>query len=484
MHNLREVKHNVLFNSLSTAQAGMFTDSINGDVILKLKQHGLDLPVNANAINLAVARIEKSCEDLGVRKMTLLELNRFCPCEDCDYDYGVFIKSQMRTPGVFNNQEHIQGRGYGGTLARIECTAGVLNDDLALEMEDDIIAQVNADVDRGPEKGSPAIAFRAYRVTLANDTTETIDITINGTTTSIALTGAAIQDADAAGGYTGNTNIINATAAVNPFVRAIAVSATEMLIVGQANGEVFTVANGGIGTPITIDARYLGFMSKREDEKIMVEYEQKWATFVAGWMFTVSNPTATTTNAVSINENGTGAIVDESIVSTAANYALWNAALTNAFLTYNDTANVWYFAGLEDLGVTSLDIRITGVGTSRVILGVSPFGRYPSLTNDDVFRVFANAQHMGALSSEMRMEQPIADTPYCKFAITIVHDGIPGQDVSEHTRGEIRVDIYVPKNLVYVDHWTNGSWMDELEAAPNRHFQELLEAWSGLTLPV
>jgi hypothetical protein len=476
MDNLKDVKLEMLFNTLNTQNFGMYTDPISGQRTLIMKNHGESLPVGGTFPNQAVATIEKSCEDLGVRQLVLLSLNGYCPCEDCDYGYGVFIKAIAKDPGQFNDLEHIQGRGYSGKLDRIECTAGLLNEDLVYQMEDDIITQVAADTKWYAD------AFRAYRVVLANDGFEEVDITIAGVTTNIQLAGNVIQDADANGGYTGNTNIINATPAVNADVRAIAISDTEMIIVGRS-GLIFTIADGGGQTTIHIDDRYLGFMSKQADIKITVEYDQKWAQYHQGWMYTLSDPTATTTNAVSINENGTIAVVDESIVSTAANYALWNAALTNAYLTYNNTADVWYFAGMDDLGVEMLDIRITGVGTSTIILASGTY-RFSTMTNDEVFRVFALQQNMGDLAPQMRMEQPLANTPYCKFAIRVTRQGFPGQDVSETTVHTKRIDIYVPRNLVYVDHWTNGSWMDEVEAGPNRHFQELLEAWSGLTLPV
>lgn len=475
MDNLKDVKLEMLFNALDTKNFGMYTDTITSQSMLIMKNHGESLPSGGAFPYQASVRVEKSCEDLGVRQLTLLSLNGYCPCEDCDYDYGVFIKAKAKDPGQFNNLEHIQGHGYSGKLDRIECTTGYLNDNLVLAMEDDIIQQVTADTKWYAD------AARVYRVKLANDGSEEIDITIGSVTTNIALANVLIQDATT-GAYAGNTNIINADAAVNGNIRAIAISDDEMLIIGKP-GVLFTIANGAGITAISIEERYIAFMSRTADVQILVEYEQKWATYHQAWLFTLTNPTAAVTDAVSINENGTIDVVNETNVTTTANYGFWDTALTNAYLTYNNTANLWYFAGMDDLGVEMLDIRITGKGTSTIKLA-SGMARFSAMTNDEVFRVFALQQNMGFLSPLVHSEQPIPGVSYCKFAITVSQSGFPGQDVSEITTHKKRVDIYVPRNLVYVNHWTAGSWMDEDEVAPNRSFQSLLETWSGLTLPV
>jgi hypothetical protein len=483
MHNLRGIKHEILFNSLSALNAGMFTDSVTTkrNLFLKKKDFGIQLEYGGTAGDVT---IEKSCYDPGNLKMSLLELTGVCPCDDCNTEYSILLRSRHKNPGQFNDNEHILVRPYSTMLDRVECTAGYLNTDLVLAMEDDLIYQINADIARTGEIGGPAKAFRVYRVTTANGGDEILDITINGTTTSINLAETKLAGTTVAGADDGNANVINATAAVNDYIRCIPISATEFLLIGQANGEEFYAADGGGVSTLGFTNRYLGIVAKDPMIQVDVEYDSKWADLVKGWLFVHTAPTAITADAIVIVENATQTSVGETTVD-ATHMANLAGALTYGYASFNDTADVFYVAGIDDLGVEKLDVKLTSIATSTYVTSMTPFGRFPALTNDEVFRVFANKQHMGNLSSEMRLDQPIADTDYCKFAITAkLYNVVAQHGPDAYTTKEVRVDVYVPKSIIHTDHWTNGSWMDETEAAPDRHFQELLEAWSGLTLPL
>ena len=43
MHNLRGIKHKILFNSLTGHSAGMYTDSVSANDILFLREHGIQI---------------------------------------------------------------------------------------------------------------------------------------------------------------------------------------------------------------------------------------------------------------------------------------------------------------------------------------------------------------------------------------------------------------------------------------------------------
>ena len=484
MHNLRGIKHKILFNSLTGHSAGMYTDSVTSNDILFLREHGIQIE---NGGVGADVRIEKSCYDPGNLKMTLLELTGICPCDDCNTEYGILLRSRAKDPGQFNNLEHMQVRAYSTMLDRVECTAGYLNADLVLAMEDDLIKQINADIARSGMQGGPAKAFRVYRVTTDNSGNEILDVTINGTTTTVTLNETKLIGTTQGGADDGNANIINGTAAINPYVRCIPISTTEFLLIGQANGEEFYAEDGGGASTLTFDHRYLGIVAKDPMIQVDVEYDSKWADVVNGWLFIHTAPTAITANAISIAVNTTAiAMVQENTVDVT-HLAAIQAPLTaggGGMASYNDTADVFYIAGIEDLGVQKLDVKLTTLATSTYVSSMTPFGRFPQMTNDEVFRVFNNAQHMGKLSTEMRMEQPLPNTNYCKFAITgRVRDVVAQPGVDSYEDREIRVDIYVPESIIHTDHWINGSWNDETEVGADRHFQELLENWSGLTLP-
>ncbi len=485
MHNLRGNKHKILFNTLTGHSAGIVTDTVEGGTFLFLREHGLQ--INNNVAGTDV-KIEKSCFDPGNLKMTLLELTGVCPCDDCNTEYSLFLRMRAKDPGQFNNNEHIQGRGYTTMLDRIECTAGYLNSDLVLGMEDDLISQINADIARTGIQGGPAKAFRVYRITTDNSGNEILDVTINGTTTTVNLVETKLIGTTQGGGADdGNANVINAVAAINDYVRCIPISTTEFLLVGQANGEEFYAEDGGGASTLGFTNRYLGIVSKDAMIQVDVEYDSIWAEKVDGWLFTHTAPTAVTANAIAISVNTTAtAMVQENTVN-ATHLAALQAPLTaggGGVASFNDTADVFYIAGIGDLGVQKLDVKLTTLATSTYVTSMTPFGRFPQMTNDEVFRVFANMQHMGNLSSEMRLEQPIANINYCKFALTgWVRNVVAQPGVDSYETREIRVDIYVPESIIHTDHWINGSWNDETEVGANRHFQELLEQFCGYALP-
>jgi len=481
MHNLRGVKKEVLFNSLSGAMIGMFADSITGGNVLFFKNQGFAVENGGAGTDVS---IKKSCEDPGNLKATLLELTGICPCDDCNSEYSIILRSRVKNPGQFNDNEHILVRGYQGILDRVDCTAGYLNDSLVLQMEDDLINQVNSDIPRTGEVGGPARAFRAYRITTASTGTEVLDVTINGVTTTINLTEAKLIGTTVGGADNGNANIINNNAFVNPFIRCIPISATEFLLVGLGNGEVFTAEDGGGLATLGFTNRYLGIISRDPMVQVDVEYDSKWANLVKAWLFVHRAPTAITANAIQIIENaGPLATVAED-TDDATHLANITVPLTFACASFNDTTDVFYIAGIDDLGVQKLDVKLTTLATSTYVISGTPFGRFPMMINNEVFRVFANKQHMGNLSTEMRLEQPLPNTNYCKFVVVgRLRDVVAQHGPDRYNDSEVRVDVYVPESIIHADHWINGSWNDETEVGANRHFQELLEAWSGLTLP-
>lgn len=483
MHNLRGVKKEVLFNSLSAAMIGMYTDSITGNDVLFFKNHGFAVE-NSGAIGRDVS-IKKSCEDPGNLKATLLELTGICPCDDCNSEYSIILRSRVKNPGQFNDNEHILVRGYQGVLDRVDCTAGYLNDSLVLQMEDDLIQQVNSDISRTGEVGGPAKAFRAYRITTDNSGDEILDVTINGVTTSINLVETLLAGTTTGGGaHDGNANVINATAAVNTYVRCIPISATEFLLVGMGLGEEFYAADGGGAATLGFTNRYMGIVSRDPMIQVDVEYDSKWASLVKAWLFVHRAPTAITANAIQIIENAGPLVTIGENTDDWAHLGALAGALTNGYASCNNTADVFYVAGIDDLGVQKLDVKLTTLATSTYVISGTPFGRFPMMINDEVFRVFANKQHMGNLSTEMRLEQPLPNTQYCKFVVVgRLRDQVAQHGPDRYNDGEVRVDIYVPESIIHADHWINGLWNDETEVGANRHFQELLEAWSGLTLP-
>ena len=479
MHNLKERSQKFLYNSLDASMFGVVTDSVTGASTLVIKDRGMQLPLPTGApINVSIG-----CTEQGENEIVLLELGNLCPCQDCDYEYYLNIRKIVQKPGVFNDDIRMTSQPYTGTIDRVECTGGVLDDAIVLAMEDDLITQIHSDAGVYDKKKPLFDASRVYLVTLANTGTEAINVTIGLVTTTINLIGTHITDTT--NPYTdGNTNIINATAAVNGSIRAIAVSATQMMIVGEP-GVLFTIADGGGAATITIEARYLAVMSLNKDYQFMVEYKPSWATSHKAWFYNLSAPTAVTAAAIKINVNGTVSNVGESTVD-ATNLGNIQTPLTAAatgYVTYNDTADVFYVAGFEDLGMESLYVHTNMVATTVIEVAMTT-GLWPCMGADDVFRLFNNARHEGNLGNQSYQVSPIQGAEYCHIHIDTKLLDIAQHGPNRYNYHLTEVDFYILKSELLEDHWTNGSWNDELEAAPDRNFLEMINHWSGVAWPI
>lgn len=240
--NLSQPKMRFLINSLTTADFGVFTDTVTGLKSLIAKKLGYSLESLAGGTNV---RVTRQCTDAGKLKVVSVDFNNDCPCTECGFDYGINIAIRHMIPGYFNDMTDRQ-KPYSGNIANINCVSGEIDSTQIDTMKDDIINQINADLGfSNPLAGANVIAGKALHLTTWNAASA---ITINGTAYGAQATIAAFVAA------------INAGTDAFAFLDATT-PATELWVIANSTPTTFVVVNTA-GT-IVVPANYtIGIISK------------------------------------------------------------------------------------------------------------------------------------------------------------------------------------------------------------------------------
>jgi len=504
MRNTRQPIQRILFNSVTASKIGVYGDGKQGRLILQFKELGISLPGDSyTTATTALAasgtlnsnlEVSKTQTDDGLKAAWLVEFNPTKPADLTNWGYGLTIRPKVKLPGVDNNRHDQYQKSYAGTLGGVTETSGYIDDAFVLQAEDDIIKQIS--LDSGAHNintiavqnlsAAPCYAYRAYKCTIDAGNAAKVTITIDGTATTVTLSTASIASAHA----------INNDTTVKASIKAWAISTTEIMITSRVNGGLFTIADGsGTGT-LTIDKRYIMLLAKDQNVKFDVDMNAFFdmnATLTGFHLYEIdTSATAASTFTISVEGTATGNITESDTPATMAsniNTALGNASFTNIYASYDAyTSEAYVYSTIDNLRV---EFTFAAAAAYSIADSHSFFARYPSLSADDVFRVFANQKGQGSLSAFVYMDQPEQGVDYVCYTLKAKNNRQSAlHGASYDTTFTREVFLYVKKSAIDDDIYdidspnTQYNVIDEIGTGKtlDTNLEELLEIWAG-TLP-
>ena len=160
--NLSQPVRRFLFNDVTVADFGLYTDATTTFKNLILKKLGYTLTSFASGSNITVTR---QCTDAGQLKVVSVDFDTDCPCVECGFDYGINVMIRHMLPGYHNDMTDRQ-KPYSGNISNINCVSGAIDSTQIQTMRDDIINQINDDIGyMNPLAGANVIAGRVFKLT-------------------------------------------------------------------------------------------------------------------------------------------------------------------------------------------------------------------------------------------------------------------------------------------------------------------------------
>ena len=507
MENLKNPPRRVLINTIDHDTVGAFYDTVSGVNMLSFKQYGINIPYVAAAFKGA-----KACTDLGAVGSEEIELSNEAPCSNCNWQYGISVVKKVQLPGVGNNVSNFQATSYNGVIAAITTTGGYIDDKWLLQAEDDIISQIFNDEglhnnNSDPVTGGGAIvkAVRSYGITIPLAATNVVNFTLSGVTTAITLNTGATAITMCAD--------LNNNATFAAHALAIATSATTLNIIGLDGEDLFTIADGGGATTITVNYRRIWVKAKDPKVQFTVMNDLGFATSYKKFLFGLDGAAAAAVanSGITLNVGGTASNVSTnhaaiSLVTTAIN-AL---SLTGVYATTvgDRTTGVCYIHGTNDVASLSLIVS-KSPGNYATYTAASAYvplttfvdgttfypcvygGRFPLITGEYVKKIFANGGDSGALGAYDVYEQADPTASYCMFYFKIYTSvyAIHGASYIDSIRTDI--EVYIKSSLLTTDFLYSGTnavlsgqttkFNQHPTAAANINFEEVLQVWAGGT---
>lgn len=507
MENLKNPPRRVLINTIDHDTVGAFYDTVSGVNMLSFKQYGINIPYVAAAFKGA-----KACTDLGAVGSEEIELSNEAPCSNCNWQYGISVVKKVQLPGVGNNVSNFQATSYNGVIAAITTTGGYIDDKWLLQAEDDIISQIFNDEglhnnNSDPVTGGGAIvkAVRSYGITIPLADTNVVNFTINGVTTPIVLNTGATAITMCAD--------LNADATFAAHAYAIATSATTLNIVGMNGGDLFTIADGGGATTITINYRRIWLRGISPKVQFTVKYDLGFATTLKKYLYGLDGAlaAAVANSGITLNVGGTASNVSTNHATITLVTAAINAlALTGVYATTvgDTTTGICLIHGTDVVDSLSLIVSKSPgnyatytaasayVPLTTFIDGTTFYpcvygGRYPKITGEYVRKLFANAGDAGSLAAYDVADQGDPTASYCMFYFKVDTqvNAIHGASYIDSIRTDI--EVYIKSSLLTTDFLYSGTndvlsgqttkFNQHPTAAANINFEEVLQVWAGGT---
>jgi hypothetical protein len=498
MENLKTPVKRILLNSIDYTKVGAYTDAVTGVNILSFKEYGVNIPYVAANFHGA-----KSCSNEGTVTSQEIELSPACPCIECDWEYGVTITKSVKYPGVNNNQSNQNRKSYVGTVSKITCTAGVIDDTWKLQAEDDIITQIYNDTITGNDPvnggGTWVKAVRSYKVTASNPLAATdqlnFTLTSTGVTTTIVLNGGATVITMVAD--------LNNNAIFAAHARAVAISATEYLIYGLTGADIFTIADGAGATTITVDYRRIWFTSLNPDVQFGIMYDSGFATTYKRYQFVIDGTAAAATansgitlfiDGVAHNVNSAAnvaAMVTAIQVAVGGLHEVYSSVVGNDIYVSGTDAvsSLWIAYSLSPSNYATYPAATLYIPHAGVYSATGT-GSFPILTGRELMQLLAADANQGSLAQWSTSERPDPTVAYCMywFQVDSAIPAIHGASHWDSYKGV--VEVYIKSSIVddaFLYPVANATALSgqaaSLNAAPATtavvDFEELLQAWAG-----
>lgn len=419
----------ILVNGAASADIQKFDDVLQGNMhMLHFKKHGIVLPSRIGSDSgTIIGSWTKSYPTPGAYKMVNLVINPACPCEDCNYSYGINIVASHKDPGIFNSQWAPESRFYTGQIPAIgTCNGTALSAADIVTIENDIIDQITNDNGLGTYQGPAAnangvigaiVEARKFYYFVVSDNNNLSGFTIthaDGTTTAYSV------DANGVAGAWGAA--FNADAAVNTVYKAIRLGTDTYMITTFDAGLKFSLGTLLLGTAAT---KGINLKSKDINETFYIQYDKGFATATGMFYFEITDSAVTFAQngldmliyidgALHSETNSTGAgaanAVTDINVAQQTSHDVYGSAPTS---TANTTVVI---ASLADITL-AISLDTTTLTTIIITDRNTPSGQFARQTQDDVFREFHNHPFDGTLRSQHRPVLPLADTDYAIFII-------------------------------------------------------------------
>ncbi len=440
--NLKYQNVPILLNNPSADNINFYFDTIEDTLKMFFPKVGVTIPLDGTT------RMTASLPNIATKKIVGLEVNGLCPCQECNFEYGLSVELMPPKPGVDNDYYYPKmAHLYSKILKLSACSSGYMAIVDQKTMINEVHRQMNADPDL-----TPYIECE-YMYILSEVDAENDGFAIDGTK---YLAGATLKDtievkeALIAGSATGVEFI-----PTSETTGIILLDSTKRGAVISAEGDA--KINGTATTADIVPKLYFRSLTEDWDFNLKIDETnfKKLPFSYAEWP------------KIDAAINTYVAVGDVFLKATSTDNDAFGQALRKtdgSAGAFKDVAN--FYAGYSD----TVDKEFTTVYLPNKNISVFPeitkdvdptsvYGAktvFKQLTADDVWKVFANNAHLGALSNLVRQDKPVNEE-FVRF--TLVYDGHKSNSFHGASQGgnaQQRVTFYVPYSKID-DHIYNGS---------------------------
>ena len=460
---LTRTQKSFLFNRLiNHADIGAYVDSVEGGNKLILKTLGYTIPMNAQT------KLTMSCNDPGARRGILLTLEAKAPCNECNYEYGITVKSSHQYPGRFNSDSVPRTNVYSGSIASVETDQGFITSTYLRMMEKDLIKQINTYIPMNTDGIMPAqLATRFVILKDLNTTTNTVlGVTVNGVTTVLTANGHATL--------------------VKEILDKTTLSAMYM---GDPSGASYTFAVWSEkGDWFELDTTHAD-VEVVQESMLILSRENKLHIAVE------SNPSIGKIEGINIvkfftNSGGAATTYDITFSSNSAVDAIRrlnspcgvNAAFVFGNRDHINNLSTWFLTkdGNQIFGYSANDeAYVTYMPGDMEVSLVTKTGSWEKLSTDDVFREFAHNPNFGGLSAQVYRNIPTEGTRYCKLVIEWnqeIADLVGANHMNGHRQS---IALYFPMDKKCVLAFQSNNAMGVLPVTPDRTLYNFINGYIG-----
>jgi len=158
MGNLSEIKRDILINSLSASDFGVYTDTLKSEKVLFFKKHGYSFFAHGE-VTIDFGSIAAPAS-AGTAKVILLALNNIAPSDTTAYDETVRIDPKYKNPGV-DKAAYYAAPTYGNTYS-VATSGGYITQASMISIIDNISNQIYSDPENTWVKGGAAVVVTGY----------------------------------------------------------------------------------------------------------------------------------------------------------------------------------------------------------------------------------------------------------------------------------------------------------------------------------
>ena len=399
--NLKYPTFPILINTASVNTFNSYVDQVDGEYKILFPQNGMIMGGTNTTRTLNLSKTYA-----GSKQLQEITLNPAFPADTLNYETGFNIKVKHRDPGVYN--DHFYPEMYH-VSAKLPSLGTALAGKLSLADQKSIKNQLFESAKLSATEG----AFNVY-------------VSTNPITTSLAGASAIVLTfADGSADVT-ITDTFTSVAAINANA-TMARYGYAMLTGSGIVKFVFTyqtkcihsIAITGANPSVTAEYTNLVIASSDPMKQAFVEVGSDLGT-VSGFSYCIGDHYHTSNAGIS----GLRTVVvapytgtsESYFASTSVSLANLIIALNSAFADANAYATLYATGGTKYILYSPYTLIVdyyplpSAVGSITTLY--SGTGVYPSMTGDDIWRVFTNNAHDGEFANQHYVEKPSTSSEY------------------------------------------------------------------------